>query len=115
MSWKGAFVDAYKTWYLRRDPQAEILAKKTHSVQPLIWINSKTPAKLKFTGYKRLPQGTVLMYRGKGFTVKEIIKPVDSYLQREIHISAEEKASGMIKINGVLKPLKSGVYKEEMK
>ena len=114
MSWKGDFIDAYKTWYVRRDPQAELLTNKTSMIDSLFWINSK-PVKMKFEGYKRTPNGTVLLYSGEDFKVKEIIKTQGNHLQRDIHVSTESKSQVYIKTNGATKPLTSGIYKEIIK
>ena len=115
MIWKGDFVDAYKTWYLRRDPQADILSSQTTPVPPLVWLTEITPAPLTFEGYRRLPNGTELLYSNQDCTVKELLTVSEGRLSRNIHISIEGDSSLLLKLKGGFQPLKNGVYKETLR
>jgi len=101
-AWRGRFVDAYGTWFVRSAPPASPLESEVARLpegSPLaelssadaLWPADQTDA-YRFLGYDLDPQGVpTFRYRYRGLVIEDRIEPVDGKsLKRSLKLTAAD-------------------------
>lgn len=106
-AWRGRFLDAYGTWFVRSAPPAEPLGTARVALptglpfailgsddQPWPEENKET-AEYRFLGYRLDPAGVpTFRYRYRGFVIEDRIEALkDGGLKRTLSVTPEEKAA----------------------
>ncbi|WP_207395626.1 c-type cytochrome [Bremerella alba] len=106
-AWRGRFLDAYGTWFVRSAPPASPLESEVVSLPAdsafaqLPRANDRWPAgtenttHYRFLGYGLDPQGVpTLRYRYRGFEIEDRIEPTDEGgLKRSLSITSPDEES----------------------